>query len=130
MANEQNLKPKDSNQDREEAKRNGIKGGIASGIARRKRKSMREALEKLLVDNVKTSKGEMETQDALLLALIAKGIKGDVRAIEVIRDTIGEKPMEKTQSEVKFTQALVEFVEVGNEQGEREDCDTVQEVTN
>lgn len=97
MANEQNLKPKDSNQDREEAKRNGIKGGIASGIARRKRKSMREALEKLLVDKVKTSKGEMETQDALLLALIAKGIKGDVRAIEVIRDTIGEKPSDKTQ---------------------------------
>lgn len=97
MANEQNLKPKDSNQDREEAKRNGIKGGIASGIARRKRKSMREALEKLLLDKVKTTKGEMETQDALLLALIAKGIKGDVRAIEVIRDTIGEKPSDKTQ---------------------------------
>lgn len=37
---------------------------------------------------------------------------------------------EKVKSEVKFTQALVEFVEVGNGQSEREDCDTVQEVTN
>lgn len=35
MANEENLKPKDSNQSQEEAKRNGKKGGIASGEARR-----------------------------------------------------------------------------------------------
>ena len=99
MANKQNIKPYEytSEQSREEAAINGRKGGLASGIAKRRRKSMREALEKLLVDKIKTTKGEMETQDALLLALVAKGIKGDVRAIEFIRDTVGEKPSDKTQ---------------------------------
>lgn len=99
MANKQNIKPYEytSEQSREEAAINGRKGGIASGIAKRKRKSMREALEKLLADKIKTTKGEMQTQEALLLAAVAQGIKGNMRAIEFIRDTIGEKPSNKTQ---------------------------------
>lgn len=99
MANKQNIKPYEytSEQSREEAAKNGKKGGIASGVAKRKRKSMREALEKLLADKIKTTKGEMETQEALLLAAVAQGIKGNMRAIEFIRDTIGEKPSDKTQ---------------------------------
>ena len=39
---EDNLIPFTSEQSREEAKKNGIKGGKASGEARRKKKSMRE----------------------------------------------------------------------------------------
>ena len=99
MANKQNIKPYEytSEQSREEAAINGQKGGIASGVAKRKRKSMREALEKLLADKIKTTKGEMQTQEALLLAAVAQGIKGNMRAIEFIRDTIGEKPSDKTQ---------------------------------
>ena len=45
MANEQNLKNFDSNQDREEAAKNGKKGGIASGAARRRKRDIRKALE-------------------------------------------------------------------------------------
>lgn len=95
----QDIKPYEftSDQSRSEAAKNGKKGGQASGVARRKRKSMREALERMLIDNVQTTKGKMETQTAILLGLIAKAIKGDVRAIEFIRDTLGENPSNKTQ---------------------------------
>lgn len=48
MANEQNLIPFTSEQNREEAKKNGTKGGIKSGEVRRKRKAMREQMEMLL----------------------------------------------------------------------------------
>jgi hypothetical protein len=48
MANEQNLVPFTSDQDREEAKKNGQKGGVASGKARREKRTMREILRECL----------------------------------------------------------------------------------
>lgn len=61
MANEQNLRPFTSDQDREEAKKNGIKGGKASGLARRQKRTMREIAEAI---------GNMELKNARLLALM------------------------------------------------------------
>ena len=92
MGKEDNLKPFDSNQSREEAKINGRKGGIASGVARRARKTMKEMLDYLLSKEVKNRKGEKATTlEAISVALINKAVKGDTKAFEVIRDTIGEK---------------------------------------
>lgn len=85
--NNNNLKPAKTY---EEARKRGIKGGIASGKARQQRKALKEQLLLLL--------SEGETQNNLCLSLIDKALKGDTRAFEVIRDTIGEKPVEKTQS--------------------------------
>ena len=48
MANEQNLIPFTSDQDREKAKKNGRKGGIASGEARREKASLKKATEWLM----------------------------------------------------------------------------------
>lgn len=86
MANEQNLIP---NSERTPSERREIaqKGGIASGEARRRRKSLKEELELLLSD------GNM--QERIGTALLGKALKGDTRAFEVIRDTIGEKPAEE-----------------------------------
>lgn len=84
MANEENLKPFDSNQSREEAKKNGKKGGIKSGEVRRERKLLKDELLLLL------STGN--TQEKISLALIQKALKGDTKAFEIIRDTVGEKP--------------------------------------
>lgn len=39
----------------------------------------------------------MDMADALALALIEKGLAGSVRAFEVIRDTIGDKPTDKVE---------------------------------
>ncbi len=90
MANEQNLKPFTAEQSREEAVKNGKRGGIASGEAKRKRKSLREQLELLLENG--------DTQESVAVALIEKAMKGDVKAFEVIRDTIGEKPVDKVET--------------------------------
>ena len=86
MANEQNLKPVTS---KKEARERGRKGGLASGEARRKRKTLKEELLLML--------SESETQQSVALALIEKAMSGDTKAFEVIRDTIGEKPVDKVQ---------------------------------
>ena len=84
MAGKENLRPVSS---KDEARERGRKGGLASGEARRKRKTLKEELLLLL--------SEGETQQSVTLALIEKAMSGDTKAFEVIRDTIGEKPVDK-----------------------------------
>lgn len=111
MANEQNLKPFDSNQSREEAKKNGRKGGIASGEARRAKKTMKEMLDYLLEKEISTNKGEKVTyREAILTSTIKKAIKGDVKAAQFIRDTAGEAPITKTEVTGKNGMPLVQKV--------------------
>lgn len=89
-ANPQNLVNFTSDQDREAAARNGRKGGIASGEAKRRRKSLREQLEILLENG--------NTQESVAVALVEKAMGGDVKAFEVLRDTVGEKPVDKVET--------------------------------
>jgi hypothetical protein len=84
MAGKENLRPVSS---KDEARERGRKGGLASGEARRKRKTLKEELLLML--------SEGETQQSVTLALIEKAMSGDTKAFEVIRDTIGEKPVDK-----------------------------------
>ena len=87
-------------------------GAIASAAVRKKRKTIREELEFLLAKQLKNNKGEdISTREAISTAMISQAIKGNVKAFIAIRDTIGEKPTEKTQTELTLTQALVEFVD-------------------
>lgn len=85
------------------------KGGIASGEARRRKKSMREALEMLmykceLPEQTKqmlraegVSDDEMNHQMVITRSLIAKAESGDVQAYNAICAMIGEKPAEKME---------------------------------
>ena len=108
MANEQNLKPVTS---KKEARERGRKGGLASGEARRKRKTLKEELLLML--------SEGETQQSVTLALIEKAMSGDTKAFEVIRDTIGEKPVDKVMiadvepSVIAEVEAIVNGQETG-----------------
>lgn len=87
-------------------------GAIASAAVRKKRKTIREELEFLLAKQLKNNKGEdISTREAISTAMIGQAIKGNVKAFIAIRDTIGEKPTEKTQTKLTLTQALVEFVD-------------------
>ena len=86
-------------------------GGIASGIAKREKRTMREIAEIILSKDVMTSDGVVTGKYAVLAKVIDKALKGDLQAAAFIRDTIGEKPTEKTQTELTLTQALVEFVD-------------------
>lgn len=80
-----------------------IKAGKASGEARRRKKSMRENLLALL--ELPLKKGEIQgftsleeasgknvsVEDAILLTAVKKALKGDMRAIEFLRDTSGNR---------------------------------------
>lgn len=105
MANPENLTVKSS----KEARENGRKGGIASGKAKREKKAMRETLETLLsmpmkggksadieaIKNFAELKGKNITvQDAMVIAMLQKAMKGNVTAAEWIRDTAGQKPVD------------------------------------
>lgn len=86
-------------------------GAIASTAVRREKRTMREIAEIILSKDVMTSDGVVTGKYAVLAKVIDKALKGDLQAATFIRDTIGEKPTEKTQTELTLTQALVEFVD-------------------
>ena len=71
----------------ENAAEMGKKGGIQRGINIRERKTMRRALEDRLA--------QADTMYQLADALINRALTGDVPAYTTIRDTVGEKPIEK-----------------------------------
>lgn len=90
-----------------EAVENGKAGGIASGKARKEKKLLRDTLNDLLkmplrdgvpdnlekIASIAGLKGRNITmQETIMLAMLQKAAKGDVRAAEYIRDTIGQKP--------------------------------------
>ena len=115
MANEQNLTPfKSGQRSSEEAVRNGRKGGIASGEARRARKTLRAELEALLstptVDKETGEKKDTTVQSAITAALVKQALRGNIRAFEIIRDTIGEKPAEHVMLD-EISQDTIDLVE-------------------
>lgn len=124
MANEENLKPFTSDQSREEAKKNGSKGGKASGASRRRKKAMRQAAASLLNMEISGAKGESINkvrqllrsfgldedeatfQDAMLVSLMIKALRGDVAAAQYMRDTAGENPaLDIRKEELKLKKA-------------------------
>ena len=94
MANGSNLRPCSSPS---EARERGRKGGLASGEARRRRKTLKEELLLMLEDE--------DVQRSVTIALIDQAKKGNVKAYEMIRDTIEEKPVEKVRS----TQTVIDM---------------------
>lgn len=97
MANEKNLIPLN---ERTKSKQREIasKGGKASVEAKRKRKTLREELLLLLDDG--------NTREAVSAALIRSAKKGSVKAFEVLRDTIGERPVERSAHTIVGVEAL------------------------
>lgn len=66
------------------------KGGIASGEARRRRKTLKEELLALLELN--------DNNNKISMAILDKALNGDIQAFTTIRDTIGEKPVDKMEA--------------------------------
>ncbi len=89
--NESNLIP---NSERTPKERQEIarKGGIASGEARRRKKTLKEELIALLETN--------DNNEKISVALLNRALNGDIQAFTTIRDTIGEKPVDKLEADV------------------------------
>lgn len=106
--NEQNILPHKIRTS-EEARNRGRQGGIKSGKSRRTRKTIRETLISMLASPIRKgtpvyqrAKKTLEAlgidyepivQDLAMIGLISKAQK-DAYAFAVLRDTIGERPVE------------------------------------
>lgn len=95
MANEQNLIPQAHKLTVEDQR----KGGKASVAARRRRKAMREAFDELLSrDYVDKSGSEVQGVEVMAAKVFQKAMRGDMRAVEFIRDTVGEAPVQRVET--------------------------------
>lgn len=81
------------------------RGGKATAEARKQRLTLKEELLALLSDK--------ETQKHMSISILAKALDGDIRAFEVIRDTIGEKPTDKIDmnANVSYESTIKEVVD-------------------
>lgn len=96
MAKEDNLQPVRT---KEEARKRGANGGKASGEARRKKKELRECLELLLEKEYEAADGTTVTgADRISARLYRNALEGDNKAFEIIRDTVGQKPVERVET--------------------------------
>lgn len=85
----------------------GRKGGLAAAESKKRKKAMKDTLEVLLSMPIKKGKAtdaeqirsfaelkgkNINVQEAMLVAMIQRAMKGNVAAAEYIRDTVGENP--------------------------------------
>jgi hypothetical protein len=96
MANMDNLVPNEQRTP-EERRENARKAGVASGEARRAKKTMRDVLEMLL--EAKAPESDKTNIEAMMAKAVLKALGGDLKAMEFVRDTSGQKP--DTQITVK-----------------------------
>ena len=94
VANEQNLIPQAHVLTVEEQSA----GGRASGKARREKRLLRDALQELL-DREYTDKQGNTADGTTVLAtqLFKKAQKGDLRAWQILRDTVGQMPVQRVE---------------------------------
>ena len=95
MANNENLIP-NNERSPNEVRENGRKGGIASGEARRAKRDLRKALEMLLEKDFTDENGKTITgTEAVTAKLFEQAMKGNVKAFETLRSTVGQDPVQK-----------------------------------
>lgn len=99
----------------EEAREIRRKGALASTESKKKRKLLREVLEEMLGTTIKLKDPDgnesVITRDtAIALGLFQRAQKGDPRAFEVIRDTLGEKPAERVITETTINPPSIKEV--------------------
>ena len=109
MANEQNLvRGEDAHKlTVEEAS----KGGRASGESRRKKRDLRQALEALLERDYTDKNGKtLSGTEAITAKLFEQAMKGNIKAFETIRSTVGQDPVQKVMV-ADVEQSVVDEVE-------------------
>ena len=102
MAKESNLKPLSTDKAREIGK----KGGKKCVESRRKRKALKEQMELLLTlpltderakkqfESMGIDADNMDNQMAMVVKTYAQALKGNINAVNVIREIIGERVVE------------------------------------
>lgn len=115
MANPQNLIGHEftSDQNREEAAKNGRKGGRASGKKRRERKLMREILEDMLKKEYTNAQGQkMDGATIMCMKQFQNALDGDLKAFTEIRDMVGEQVVQRIEIDTIDPSARAEMDEL------------------
>lgn len=107
MANEQNLKPLST----EKAREIGAKGGKASVESKRRKKDLKMALQ-ILLDKKYTDKNgnKITGTEAISAKLFEQAMKGNIKAFETIRATVGQDPVQKVMV-AEVEQSVIDEVE-------------------
>lgn len=84
---------------KEDAKRIQTKGGFALQEKLNKERNMKSMLDYLLAKDIKDKNtgNTVSTLEAISIGLVSRALKGDTRAYELIRDTIGQKPIDRQE---------------------------------
>lgn len=117
----------------------GSKGGKKSAEVKQKKRDLRRAMQALLEASYKVPARDEKTQrpkigktgqpvmktisGAELLATMAfqKAVKGDLHAFELVRDTSGQKPIERVMSAEVDPEVFDEIERLMNEDDDEED---------
>lgn len=92
MPNPENLIPQAHKLTVDEAS----KGGLASAKSRAEKKNLRAALEMLLEKEFTDKNGNVTTgTEAITVKLFEQAMKGNIKAYETIRSTVGQDPVQK-----------------------------------
>lgn len=95
----------------EERREIGRKGGIKSGEKRQERKTMRDTILEMLsetisddmieeygLEKILKKPGGKSYQDAIIGAALLGAMNGDCKALQILRDTMGEMPTVRTEN--------------------------------
>lgn len=84
---------------------------LKGAATKRARKTLREELLALLSGDIVDRKGRtVQAQTAMSNALLKEALQGNTKAFEIIRDTIGEKPVDKVMV-ADVEQSVIDEVE-------------------
>ena len=126
-----------SRRTREQHSEDSRRAGKASGEARRKKKAMKEAINMLLSLPLKDEKAkayleylgfeeeDMDNQLGLVISMYKEAVaKGNVQAANWIRDTAGDKPVEKVEANVESKNADISAIkDIANQMKDVDDID-------
>lgn len=100
--NEQNLRPSEYKFSHEDS----VKGGKASVASRRRRKAFAEAYEVLLQKEFTDHNGNrLQGVEAIAVKTFQLAMNGDLKAMQIIRDTVGEMPVQRMEIDTIDPQA-------------------------
>ena len=102
MPNIENIEKNKYKTGEKRARENGSAGGKSAAITKKRNKDIRVSLNALLEKeyNIKDPDNQSERKnvsgaEALALVMMNKALRGDSKAWELVRDTAGQKPVEK-----------------------------------
>lgn len=86
------------------------KGGEKSGEARKKKKRLRECLEALLDGEIEVNGSKVSISEAMAATAVQAALRGDWKAWELVRDTSGQKPVDRVMT-AEVDPSVIEEVE-------------------